>query len=352
MTLSCTSVLRVGGPSRDVTLLLTNALLHYFFPSDDDNKDTENNNADNKEDRNVELPSEPLVRLQNKYFSASILVSELLQDVSMDYIKEDGVVLVFDALKCNPDLDNSISFDALESLHNHADSVIACGDLLRLCVGVSLGQYAPHELRGKDHEHEYSKRILWCLDRGYEYVEVDLSQTGQLTGHDDRDKEGFARVIEAIQGTVWSSAVMKPREPVIESQQSSATTTTTAATTTTMEPTENPTPVEKEVNGYEPPDPEAIGAFLKVPEPIDEDYLDEAKTPEESMTRAAHEEDAKAFQELEGLMKEATRIRDMSRNGDLSDDVRRQRAAEAATLMLGLMEKMGIDDTDEEDSDS
>ena len=342
MAMTCTSVLRVGGPSRDVTLLLTNALLHYFIQSDDREA------KDDKVDQNEQLPLEPLVQLQNKYFSAAILLSELLQDLSMDNVKEDGIVLVFDALKCNPDLDNAVTFDALESLHNHAESVTNCGDLLRLCVGVSLGQHSPQELRGKHHEAEYTKRILWCLDRGYEYVEVDLSPTGQLAGHDDRDKEGFARVIEAIQGTVWSSAIMKNRESVVVESIPE----TTAITTTTLEPIENSLHVETEVTGYEPPDPEAMGAFLTVPEPTNhEDYLEEAKTLEESMLRTEHEQDAKAFQELEGLMKEATRIRDMSRNGDLSDDVRRQRAAEAATLMMGLMEKMGIDDTDEEDSD-
>ena len=110
---------------------------------------------------------------------------------------------------------------------------------------------------------------------------------------------------------------------------------------------------KKEGNtGYEPPDPETIGRFLQVPEPTD-GYLDEPETQEESMLRAVHEEDAKAFQELKALMKEATRIRDMlSRNGDIpDDDVWWTRVAEAATLMTGLVERMGIDDTDEQDSD-
>ena len=127
-------------------------------------------------------------------------------------------------------LDNVISFDSLDRIHQHhqyvdstsatnalvldststisssSTTTAACDDyLLRLCVGVSLGPYAPHELRGHHHEQEYTKRVLWCLDRGYEYIEVDLSPTG----HEDRDKESFPRAIEAMQGTVWSSAVMR-----------------------------------------------------------------------------------------------------------------------------------------------
>ena len=373
---STISVLRVGGPSPDVTLLLTNALLHFFYEYQSDDKGHDDNDDTDDTEDDAEKPEDPIqplvVKLQNKYFSASILLSELLHDLSANVdnpsqqyyshyaYKEDGIVLVFDALKCNPDLDNQISFDSLDYLHNHqhhhqhnphsssssssssSSATDTCfGDLLRLCVGVSLGQHTPQELRGKDHEKEYTKRVLWCLDRGYEYVEVDLSQAGQGTGHDDRDKEGFARVIEAIQGTVWSSAVMKARKERVQVSEAAEETKESADAVH-----------EKEENTrYEPPDPETIGRFLQVPEPTD-DYLDEPKTQEESVVRAAHEQDAKAFQELEALMKEATRIRDMSRNGDISDDdVRRTRAAEAATLMMGLMERMGIDDTDDEDSD-
>ena len=39
-------------------------------------------------------------------------------------------------------------------------------------------------------------------------MEVDLSEEGLRGGFDVREKDGFARVVEAIGGTVWSSAVM------------------------------------------------------------------------------------------------------------------------------------------------
>ena len=40
-------------------------------------------------------------------------------------------------------------------------------------------------------------------------MEVDLSEEGLRGGFFDvREKDGFARVVEAIGGTVWSSAVM------------------------------------------------------------------------------------------------------------------------------------------------
>jgi hypothetical protein len=107
---------------------------------------------------------------------------------------------------------------------------------------------------------------------------------------------------------------------------------------------------------YEPPTSDLLVGGIGEPPAEhllsdDNYYLDEPATKEEAESRASHINDAQAFQELELLMKEATRIRDMSRNGDLSDDDRRKRATDAATLMMGLMEQMGIDDTDGDDSD-
>ena len=63
---------------------------------------------------------------------------------------------------------------------------------MRLCVGVNFEGIGPTA-----QDNEYSRRILWCLDREFEYVEADCSEQGQQQGHDERDKEGFARIIEA-----------------------------------------------------------------------------------------------------------------------------------------------------------
>jgi len=52
-------------------------------------------------------------------------------------------------------------------------------------------------------------------------------------------------------------------------------------------------------------------------------------------------------------MKEASRIRELSSKGnEMGDDARRQRAADAATLMMGLYEQMGLHDNDNDDSSS
>ena len=75
---------------------------------------------------------------------------------------------------------------------------------MRICIG------ACYNNSYNASEEEYSKRVLWCSDNGYEYIEADISSNGILVGHEEREKENFARAIEAIEGTIWSSAVKNP----------------------------------------------------------------------------------------------------------------------------------------------
>jgi hypothetical protein len=355
----CTSVLRIG-PSGDKATILKSALLSYFQQASD-------------EPSNPELPNQ--MALKNKYFTANILLHELGHDLpntnydddaALSLYKEDGVMLVFDALQCNPDIANGSSFDTLHDVHDPT-----AGDLLRLCVGISLGNCSATELRGtKDPEGEYSKRIMWCLDRGYEYAEVDLSADGQAAGHSERDKEGFARLIEAIQGTVWSSAVMKPRKTAAQQVEEAEAAAAKAKEESKTNGSSTPSEGDKGTTeiAYEPPSVDLLST-LSIPDPtahlpttppttptvenVNDEYLDEPASEQEAQQRASQKTEEQAFSQLEGIMKEATRIRDMSlRSEHDNDEDRRKRAADAATLMMGLMDQMGLDDDDgEDDSD-
>ena len=94
-------------------------------------------------------------------------------------------------------------FDALAAVHSAAENDNQCGDLLRLCLGISNNNNSQQLLTGKAYEAEYSRRILWCLDHGYEYIEgVRLDGDAIFQGHNTRDKDGFARVVEANFGSV------------------------------------------------------------------------------------------------------------------------------------------------------
>jgi len=345
--MSCISVVRIGPANDNVSAaILRNALVDYFSKQ----------NAPT-----AEAPTtEHRLDITNRYFSAQVLfkgIGEIQEDASSGPPrKEDGIILVFDAARSNPDLPMSTaaSFDSLEPIHNRAEEDEA-GDLLRLCVGVTMGQMDPPELRGKEYEKEYSRRILWCLDRSYEYVEADLSEEGLLKGHDDRDKEGFARIVEAISGTVWSSAKMGATK---KKELKTSYAEVLAQTEVDHTPEENL---------YEPPDPSLLppvnGESRKVREEKareailqqsqidpnsgyldDEDSIDSGKREQ----RRHEMEEERRIENLEGALRQAARIRELSISGSMTDDERRQRAGDAALLLMDLMGQVGFEESDED----
>lgn len=322
MASTTTSVLRIGPTDNNACAALLKTALLSHFPTEDG-------------DPNV-------LTVSNRYFSAKVLLEDLQQTFSnKELTKEDGIILVFDAVRSNPNVmmggtATSSSFDALTLVHDQAEANNECGDLLRLCVGVSVGAKSPTELRGQKHEEEYSRRVLWCLDRGYEYVEADSSKEGQESGHDERDKEGFARIVEAISGTVWSSAVMEKskKDELKQSYEKEKETLENEQTTTDTE--ENP---------YVPPDPSLLDSEIQSSlvrdkkEESDDYFVDDSKDAEQE----------RAMENLEGLLREASRIREASRAGELTDDERRKRASDAATLMMNLMNQLDVEDDQEDD---
>lgn len=334
-TSSITSVLRIGLAENNASAALLKTALQSHFETDDNDATT--------------------LTVSNRYFHANVQLEDLVPpSKSLETTKEDGILLVFDAMHSNPSVigsnSSSCSFDALTLVHDQAERDGECGDLLRLCVGVYIGEKTSTELRGKDHEEEYSRRVLWCLDRGYEYVEADLSQEGQLSGHDERDKDGFARIVEAISGTVWSSAVMEKSKKQELKQSYDEEKETLATAKQGEEESENP---------YVPPDPSLLDTQIQselVKDSVDastENYfIDDAKAAEQDRT----------MENLEGLLREAASIREASRAGELTDDERRKRAADAATLMMSLMNQMdeeddqegdfGVDSSSDEEGDS
>jgi hypothetical protein len=265
---------------------------------------------------------------------------------------EDGVILLFESFprtlpaplltpQRSVRLTSSSSFNALDSVHERLiQHLPSAGDLLRLCIGVCYGTTSSDEVDcaatsdavDKQHEDEYARRILWCLDRGYEYVEVDLSEHGQAQGHDDRDKDGFARVMEAMAGTVWTSAVMKQSR----------------AAPVSHNPTQLERPAASEQRqtdnhhdaAYIPPDPPTC-----TPTPLS-DKNDTQPLDFPSST----DPDERLMDRFEVALGQAARIRDLSKSGELSDQERRDRAGDAAVLLMNLLGQMGYDDDDDDAS--
>jgi hypothetical protein len=315
------SVLRIGPSGPSATLLKTALLSH--FPSLGD-----------------------VILISNKYFCAQLRILDDFDTPCEDHdVKEDGILLVFDGLSSNPDrpllTTTTTGISSFVSLTGHHDvlSTKNIGDLLQLCIGVSLTELSVQEWRGKKHEEEYSNRILWCLDREYEYVEANLSQEGQKQGHEDRDKEGFSRIVEAIQGTVWSSAVMDKTKHDAMKMEYEQHIGRDMITTTTV------------TNSRTHDDDDVIVEELQLkPNSIPlEEYMDEDKgiDDDEKERRKQEKLQADKMDSFESLMRQASDLRDASRGGTLPDDMRRERAAD---LAVALMNQLGLDDDNDDDS--
>jgi Alpha and gamma adaptin binding protein p34 len=297
----------------------------------------------------------------NRYFTAQILL-ERIEDEAKNpgCFAEDGIVLVFDLspLSGNVPTTGLISFDTMEAFHSQAEAAGTSGDLLRLCVGVGNCSELLEAMSEKEYEKEYSRRVLWCLDHGYEYVEADLSDEGLKHGLDARDKEGFARIVEAISGTVWSSAIMEKRR-----QQELKQSYTKDAIAV-----DNDRNASVDAGSYQPPDPSSLPPLLsdKVADLERERLARDTLLAEENASETAMDQtnlaidisqqreearQERSLTALEDSLNQAKRLREHSVAGELTDEERRKRAGDAAVLIMNMMEQMGFDG-EESDDDS
>ena len=431
----------------ELCLLLRNSILSFFRDNDDRSqvqrqRKEESTAAVVGADTTATIDNEPNIgasdnddnchiTIRNKYFSADVTLKDLAlveegegglqqhnqhpQDPGI-ILKEDGLILVFDALQSNPDKqhehdDPGCSFDSLQSIHQKAVDNNTCGDLLRLCIGVTVvdvSSSTPSDIRGKDHEQEYSRRVLWCLDRGYEYIEADISEGGQRKGHDDIDKDGFARVVEAFTTTMWSSAIMSKSKTTelsnslrkdkltIQQQQQHPQKQQNINRSINKNINDNDPKLNEEIltnknkmeefteNQYIPPDPSllsltVVSTFDKQQQQQQQQQHHQNNSIEKSCTTTealfglkenatvddnededgnsnTSQQDMEAeqlFGRMEYMLKEASQIRQASKSGHLSDDERRERAGDAALALVNLMDHFGLDDdASDDDGDS
>jgi Alpha and gamma adaptin binding protein p34 len=349
MTTCCSvSVLRVGSSETGLAKVLTEAVTGFLQqPRDDSSTCSENN----------------VVTISNRYFDAAVALVPVSSTTSPAGGKEDGILLVFDDA-------SSLDFNTMAQVHARAESLDQNGDLLRLCIGIcTIATTANTTVTSKQQEEEYSRRVLWCLDHGYEYVErVDLSAEGIQQGHNDREKEKFARIIEAIQGTIWSTAKMHAQQKqqlkqsyrqTLENHDVSTTSSTYEPPPTTLLPltatttTTTTTSTDKQIDEEEEQAKKALLIQNPMTTPMvpDNPYLKDV--PSSNQTLDKQEQDADHIMDsMEGALKEAQRIRELSQKGELTDDERRQRAGDAALVLMNLMNQMGgMDDDDDNDDE-
>ena len=175
----------------------------------------------------------------------------------------------------------------------------------------------------------------WCAISGFEYL--PLKTYAPTEGMDDREKEGFPRLCEALDMCLWSSRIEVDRKG--EGGEEVGTDKD-----------------KKDVQNTLPTPPPAVDVNA-----LDKDgastLLSSLLPP--GMPGSGDEEDAMA-DELEYLMASVSQIRDKSINGGFQNDEERKKAAaetaERLMAMMGMgggMEGLmgGFEDDDEEDED-
>ena len=320
--MACTSILRMGGPQgSEIAISILKDHLSNHFPSQSSQSQSQH------------------LQISNKYFTAQVHLLPFHEQQDQDQIqtlnKEDGILLIFPS---------STHIENLTLIHDEIPQD-KLGDTLRLCISTS----AKPIIITKEYEVLYSQRVLWCLDRGYEYVEVDLSEEGLGRGFDDREKDGFARVVEAMGGTVWSSAVMIGKKEKSNNNISIAQTLLDHCDDedvhNTKEEGKKKAVLIEEEAAEKNTDVQVAKdeIFQLVPDMEQSEIISEVS--EET-------KDEVVLDNIEGVMKEAKIIREASKTGKLSDRERRDRAGNAAELLMGLLGQMGFDDDDDEGEDS
>eukprot|EP00956_Cyclotella_meneghiniana_P042067 scaffold248345_cov39-Cyclotella_meneghiniana.AAC.1 len=368
MTKTTHSVLRIGPLTNPNASLLRTAIASHFQSS---------SSQDRSEDEDELI-------ISNRYFTASVLLKGLHQDDTTTttnddrHCVEDGLILVFNAEQSSSQQQQQQhSFDSLQSIHEAAISTNRAGETLRIIAGIYYNTPPPLSDGSKQSEAEYSRRVLWCLDYGYEYLEIDMSERGRKSGWDTRDKEGFARCIEAVGGCMWSSHVMKQRggggvdggsgntscgggvgrEEIVRKESQTATAIEEVGGVTRKDDEQDnagttATTLESSSSMKQCSDADreaaAMQSLLKGVQVNDE----ESNLHDEDEKNETNQQQQEiSFSELEHVMNEAKRIRQASKNECMTDEERRKRAGDTAVRLMGLLERLGFDDDSSNDED-
>lgn len=286
----CTSVLRLssetGFDSEHIKTIFNNAILLHL----DGNKDD-------------------FIYVNNKYFDSQVQLNKIhpSQNFKINHqFLDDGILLLFD-------VSSHSNFDLLTNIHTSAESSGQCGKLIRLCIGIKEGDLI-------DNCEPYSRRAIWCLDRCFEYVEADLSNNGIQSGHLNREKNGFPRICEAINCTIWSNSILHAKRKKLEKSFESR--------------------IYLQSN------------FLHIGEKnIKENMLLKSSVTHDiritnKFYKRNEEKNSNRFMDINYLEKviiEAKQIRMASKNKILSDNERKKRASDAAFMLVNLLDNVDFE---------
>ena len=389
----------------NAAILLRDTILCHFRNKAESSTNNNNIDAYTNTITTTNVNNDNLLSISNRYFDARVTLlglDEAYSHVSGDdsgvdavddadqhhhYHHEDGFILIFNDNNNDDDDDDAdttrnsdaITFDSLDRIHSKIDAprkishgndnnnthtvVEGVGELLRLCIGTTttMSNNTKQKITTED---EYSRRIIWCLDHGYEYIQVDLSQKDWKTiGFHERDKDGYARVIEAIETCMWSCHVMKTtslpksNEMVEEAQEERKEMEEKVAAGQASTNTTLPDDTEREaaamaslMNGMTHENDDESPPSSSSHEEGNGKLRNQQPLPSQSAQTNRRDEEL-AFHQLEQLLTEAKSIREASTSNTLSDEERRERAGDTALKLMELLDHLGLDDADDDDEE-
>jgi len=286
---------------------------------------TKYNNDNNIDNNNYNIV------INTKYYEANININSYIFN-NNDNSNDNDILLLIE--KCEAliilmnDNDNNDNNNILSLIKNNIDK----NDITtKLLVNIKYNNSINDNI-------DVSSLILWSIDNNYEYIDIDCNDINNIIiTNDSREKEGFPRLIEALESTMWSSMQRKDRSSLSISS-SSITTTTTATTdnliieeTFTNETEQN---TKKEYKIHMDSNDKFV---LEVDNTNDVDDDD-------------NDEDV-FYKNFSEVIEKAKDVRAQVLAGNISDQERRENAAKIALQLAKMIELDGDDDDDYDNDD-
>jgi len=289
------SILIVGIDSNDIEFLIK--LLSKYNNNNNDSIDS--------------------IIISTKYYNANVTINRYViddnnNDISSLKEKCEAMIVLLN------DKDNNSNSDLLSIVkcdNDDDDDLIAT----KLLVNIKYNDIC----------NDISSRVLWSVDNGYEYIDIDSNDSSSISIiSDSREKEGFPRLIEALEATMWSSLQMKDK--VITTTSSITSEILISEQTSTIKEEQIISSEEKTNKEYKIHMDSNDKLILEVEDDIDEEDV--------------------FYKNFSDVIEKAKDIRAQVLSGNLSDKERRDNAA-AIALQLAKMIDLNDDDDDDDDDD-
>ena len=259
----------------------------------------------------------------------------LTLSIETKYYKASVDVQVFDSAECSEaDLEAADAFICVltteEEQTNPEEFEVHLG------AGTKLSEEKDVATRllvkvGEVSEDSSAVRLMtWALDHGFEYVYID--RTNLMSTANEREKEGLPRLMECMHSTAWRSMESSvPKQNVFRFQEGTGTSSASSGSSSNSSSSSSSTTTMNSVN---------TASGISIDDAAGNLFLENEVIPVET------DEEMKA-QNFENLMEQAMKLRDDVHSGSLSDEQRREKAAQFALQFASV-----FDDDDSVDSEA